>query len=238
MNAEFPIIVRTPKDFLGELSAHELGHAPKALFVQGDEGLLKRGPRVSVIGSRRASEEGKRRCESLVRRLVEHGAVVVSGLALGIDTVAHETALRLGGSTIAVVGTPLDVVYPTESTGLFRRIVSSGAVVSQFPPGMPVQRKNFVLRDHTMALLSDATFIVEGGARSGTEHQGWEAIRLGRQLFVLESVVLSNPWARKLVQHGAQVLTRESLEEVLEGLSDCSSSGIQTAPRTRAAGKG
>ena len=105
---------------------------------------------------------------------------------------AHTAALDEGGHTIAVLGTPLDQVYPKVNAGLQRRIAERDLLVSQFPSGMKVTPKNFPIRSRTMALLSDATVIVEAGERSGTLHQGWEALRLGRLPFLMESV--ANIW--------------------------------------------
>jgi len=145
---------------------------------------------------------------------------VLSGLAKGVDTVAHETAISCGGRTVAVIGTPLNKFYPVENRALQQQLMREHLVVSQFAEGAPGGRKNFPMRNRTMALLSDATVIVEAGEKSGTLHQGWEALRLGRLLFLLESVA-SNPdlsWPKEMIRYGAQVLTRENLPTVLEHL--------------------
>jgi len=212
----------TSEELLGQLNAVERKHTPARLFVAGDVELVRRGPRVSVVGSRKASEEALRRTRSLVGSLVEHGMIVVSGLAEGIDTAAHETALARGGHTIAVLGTPLDQVYPAKNRALQERLMREELVISQFPPGAPIQPKNFPIRNRTMALLSDATVIVEASEKSGTLHQGWEALRLGRLLFLLESVAM-NPalsWPAEMIRYGAQVLSRENLEFVLEEMPE------------------
>jgi len=95
-------------------------------------------------------------------------------------------------------------------------------VVSQFPSGQRVQPKNFPMRNRTMALLSDATVIIEAGEKSGTLHQGWEALRLGRLLFLLESVVenASLSWPSEMIRYGAQVLSRDNLELVLDEMPE------------------
>src|ERR1700736_3049500 len=102
----------TPADVLGGLNDVECKYAPRNLYLAGDRGLLRRGPRVSVVGSRIASPEGLRRARALASSLVEHNIIVVSGLAAGIDTAAHEGAIDAGGRTIAVIGTPLSRYYP------------------------------------------------------------------------------------------------------------------------------
>lgn len=206
---------------LGPLTEVEQKNAPEALWVAGDVELLRSGPRVSVVGSRKASREGLARTRKLCAALVERDMVVVSGLALGIDTAAHETALAFGGRTIAVLGTPLDQASPVENRELQARIVRDHLAVSQFAPGEAVQSRNFPARNRTMALLSDATVIVEAAARSGTEHQAWEALRLGRLLLVLKSVADARlDWVGKLIHYGAQVLTDDNLPVVLENMPE------------------
>lgn len=206
----------SPKRILGALTDLEEKYAPKILFYEGNLDLLT-DPKVSLIGTRNPSTEGKKRAHFLSRALVEQGVVVVSGLAKGIDTIAHEAAIKHGGNTIAVLGTPLDKCYPPENEELLSIIKSEFLAVSQFPEGKPVHPSNFPIRNRTMALLSDATIIVEAGEKSGTRHQGWEAIRLGRTLFMLESVA-NDPnltWPRKMIEYGAQVLRREGFETIL-----------------------
>ena len=212
------VIARTPADLLGPLTDVERKHAPDTLFLAGDLGLLARGPRVSVVGSRKVSPEGLRRARMLSKALVDHEMVVVSGLAEGVDTAAHEAAIEAGGRTIAVLGTPLDQVYPKGNAELQARIGREHLLVSQFPFGYRTQPGSFPMRNRTMALLTDATLIVEAGEKSGTVHQGWEALRLGRLLFLLESVA-NDPqlsWPGEMIRYGAQVLSRESLAHALQ----------------------
>jgi DNA processing protein len=105
----------TPEELLGPLNKVEQKHAPKLLYSAGDTSLLDEGARVSIVGSRKASPEGVRRASKLASVLVKQGMVVVSGLAEGIDTAAHTSAIRHGGRTIAVIGTPLDQAYPKQN---------------------------------------------------------------------------------------------------------------------------
>ena len=210
-------VCKTPTEIFGSLTEVERKHAPSALYLAGDMSLLASAPRVSVVGSRQASPEGLRRSRSLAKALVDHGIVVVSGLAEGVDTAAHRGAIEAGGRTMAVLGTPLDQAYPKANAELQALIGREHLLVTQFAVGHPVQPKNFPLRNRTMALLTDATIIVEAGETSGTVHQGWEALRLGRLLFLLESVA-SDPqlsWPKEMIRYGAQVLSRESLAESL-----------------------
>ncbi len=217
-DAEYETV--TPAEALGPLNSFEAKYAPKQLFLRGHRELLQKGPRVSIVGSRAASRAGMSRARSLAKSLANHDIVVVSGLAAGIDRAAHEGAIEAGGRTIAVIGTPLDISYPKENAELQERIARDHLLISQFAFGHPALPKNFPLRNRTMALVTDATVIVEAGEKSGTLHQGWEALRLGRILFLMESVA-ENPalsWPREMIGYGAQVLNRENLDAVIENL--------------------
>lgn len=183
----------------------ESKNAPDRLFASGMLETPLALSRVSIVGTRTPSKRGRELAKRAAEMLVNKGYAVVSGLAKGIDTVAHRTAIDANGQTIAVLGTPLDRTYPAENTLLQTEIMKNHLAVSQFPPGSPVERSNFVRRNRTMAVISDATVIVEAGRSSGTQHQGWEAIRLGRDLFVSELVMedLGNDWAQKIARYGA-----------------------------------
>lgn len=208
----------TPEDLLGPLNEVELKHAPQRLFCCGDVQMLRRSGRVAIVGSREATTEGIRRARKLSGLLVKRGVTVVSGLAEGIDTAAHTAAIDAGGRTIAVIGTPLDKFYPKSNAELQELIMQQHLVLSQFPVGMPVQRGNFPSRNRTMALVSDATVIIEAGETSGTLHQGWEALRLGRPLFLTQSLTDNRDltWPDKMLDYGAHVLSDSTLEELFE----------------------
>lgn len=209
-----------PASAIGSLNDVESRNAPDLLFIQGDESLLSSGPKVSIVGARQASAAGLARARSLATKLVQNNMIVVSGLALGIDTAAHEAAIAAGGRTIAVLGTPLDEVYPKENAELQALIGRKHLLVSQFPIGVPTRKANFPQRNRTMALLTDATVIVEAKDSSGSLHQGWEAIRLGRPLFIMQSIA-ENPtlkWPSKMLGYGAQVLSTSNLKLVVENL--------------------
>ena len=208
------------EELLGELNDVERKNAPPVLYTLGDRGVLQQGPRVSIVGSRSASDEGLRRARKLTRALVSRGVVIVSGLAEGIDAAAHEECIASQGKTIAVLGSPLDAPYPAANRQLFEVIATKHLAVSQFASGTPVQPRTFPMRNRTMALLSHATVIVEAAEKSGTLHQAWEALRLGRPLFILESVT-RNPevtWPKEVMGYGAQVLSEATLDDLLEQL--------------------
>ena len=211
-----------PQDLLGPLNEIEKKNAPRSLYVAGDRSLLLEGRRVSLVGSRRASEEGLDRAARIARALVGRGVIVVSGLAEGVDTAAHRSALEALGRTIAVLGTPLDQFFPPENRELQIRIMHEHLAVSQFAPGNPVGRRSFPMRNRTMALLSDATVIVEAGEGSGTHHQGWEALRLGRPLFLAEATARNGSlrWPAEMIHYGAEVLADEGLDVLFDALPE------------------
>jgi DNA processing protein len=208
---------RTPEDLLWPFNEAEQKHAPKELFIAGDHDLLLAGPTVAIVGSRKASREGLARADKLARMLVDRGVIVVSGLAEGIDAVAHRTAIARGGRTIAVLGTPLDQFYPAKHRALQQEIMRDHLAVSQFASGTKVGRHTFPIRNKTMALIADATVIIEASDDSGTLHQGWEAIRLGRPLFLAKSLFDDREleFPRKLADYGAESLTEESFEDLM-----------------------
>ena len=187
----------------------ETRYAPETLYVKGTMEIPLPRPRVSIIGSRKASQGGLDAAKTITKTLVENHTVIVSGLAEGIDTSAHRTAIDIGGKTIAVLGTPLDRVYPRKNFELQQEIMRNHLAVSQFKTGHPTKPKDFVLRNMTMALISDATIIVEAGDTSGSLHQGWETLRLGRPLFIWQSVLNNKQltWPEKMLQYGAMELS-------------------------------
>ena len=176
---------------------------------------------MSIVGSRKASADGLRRAAKLAAMLVDHGTVVVSGLAEGIDAAAHTTAIERGGKTIAVLGTPLDKCFPAKNRDLQDRIMREHLAVTQFAPGQNPGARAFPMRNRTMALLSDATVIVEAGEKSGTIHQGWEALRLGRTLFIMESLVEKGfEWTSEMQRYGALLLSESTRESFLANLPE------------------
>ena len=192
--------------------------APKIIFYKGSMEIPIPCPRVSIIGSRDASERGLLESEEISKILIKNKIIIVSGLAKGIDTVGHKTAIKYGGKTIAVIGTPLNKTYPKENSELQEEIMKNHLVISQYPIDHPITRKNFVLRNRTMALISDATVIVEAGESSGSLHQGWETLRLGRPLFICKDVINNNKlnWPKKMLQYGAIKLNNSI--DILENL--------------------
>ena len=185
-------------------------HPVELLYYQGWWDIVA-SPSIAVVGTRKPSNDGLKRTQQVVRELVGHGYTVVSGLAAGIDRTAHETAIGVGGRTIAVIGTPLNHSYPRENSDLQRQIADNFLVMSQVPVKRYEERDYrhnrsfFPERNITMSALTEATIIIEAGETSGTLIQARAAIRQNRKLFVLESS-FHNPnltWPARLEAQGA-----------------------------------
>jgi DNA processing protein len=167
-------------------------HPVELLYYQGWWDLVE-SPCVAVVGTREPSEEGKRRAVRLTECLVRDGFTVVSGLAKGIDTIAHRTAIESGGRTIAVIGTPLSSSYPKDNRDLQRKIADEFLLISQVPihrystQDWRLNRLFFPERNVTMSALTLGTVIIEAGETSGTLVQARAAMRQGRKLFILDS---------------------------------------------------
>jgi DNA processing protein len=208
----------TLEELIGPLNDIETKYAPKQLYAAGQLPIPLPSPRVAVIGSRKPSLRGLAAANEISTVLAKHNIIVVSGLAEGIDSAAHKGAIAANGHTIAVLGTPLNKYYPWKNQSLQETIMQKHLAVSQFPNNYPIMPKNFVIRNRTMALIADASIIVEAGNSSGSLHQGWEALRLGRPLFIW-SPLMNDPklqWTKKMAMYGAMEFTYP--EEVLGDL--------------------
>lgn len=180
-------------------------------YFRGWWDLVNARKSVAVVGTRNPSEDGIRRARKLVKLLVRDGFTIVSGLAKGIDTVAHKTAIDEGGETIAVIGTPITQSYPPENLELQNYIAENHLLISQVPIWRYSQQSYkgnrffFPERNVTMSALTDATIIIEAGETSGTLIQARAALAQGRKLFILESC-FQNPnltWPAKYLEMGA-----------------------------------
>lgn len=195
-------------------------------YYQGWWDLVESPRRIAIVGTRKPSDEGIRRTRKLVRQLVKDNFVIVSGLATGVDTVAHETAIEAGGATIAVIGTPISEVYPRENADLQRRIARDHLLVSQVPVlryGQQTYKGNrlfFPERNVTMSALTEATVIVEAGATSGTLIQARAALAQGRKLFILDSnfSVPGLDWPHRFAEQGA--IRVRAYEDILQALDE------------------
>ena len=182
------------------------------VFVSGDVALLK-GRCISVVGARKVSREGAARARRLARELASAGVTIVSGLAEGVDAEAMTAAISAGGRVVGVIGTPLDKAYPAQNKRLQEEVYRDHLLISQFASGSRVFPSNFPERNRLMALLSDATVVIEASDSSGSLHQAAECQRLGRWLFIARNVA-DDPaleWPKKFLAHQrCQVLDNTS----------------------------
>ncbi|PIV18540.1 MAG: DNA-protecting protein DprA [Elusimicrobia bacterium CG03_land_8_20_14_0_80_50_18] len=174
---------------------------------------------IAVVGTRRASAYGKRVCEYFSAAFCEMGFSVVSGLARGIDTKAHETAIKTGGQTVAVIGAGLDVVYPPENERLARDIAGHGAVVSEYPMGTPPAKMNFPWRNRIISGMSCAVFVAEAPERSGALITASYAAEQGRDVWAAPGCIFENSYkgCHALIKDGARLV--ESKDDIAGELS-------------------
>lgn len=191
---------------------------PLALFVAGDPALLWR-PLVAVVGSRMPTAGGRDHARDFCRAFARCGLGIASGLALGIDAVAHAAALDAGAATVAVLGCGPDVVYPRANAALHARIAAGGAVASEFLPGTGARRAHFPGRNRIVAGLALGTVVIEAAHRSGALITARLAAEAGREAFAVPGSI-DNPLARgchRLIREGATLV--ESAHDVVASLN-------------------
>ncbi len=195
----------------------EIPYPPPFLFVKGtlapEDNLA-----VAVVGTRSASYYGLKVGRRLAGALGARGVTVVSGLARGIDTAAHQGALEMSGRTLAVLGCGLDVVYPPENRQLYQEIPEHGALVTEFPLGAPPEARNFPIRNRIISGLALGLVVIEAGVRSGTAITVRYALDQGREVFAvpgpIDSPTSSGP--HRLIQEGAKLV--QDVEDILSEL--------------------
>lgn len=189
----------------------DIQEAPPLLFARGLR--VENDVAVSVVGSRKASPRGLQMSKAIAEALVSMEVTVVAGLAAGIDTAAHRTALTGGGRTVAVIGTGINQSYPATNRALQERIAGEGLVLSQFWPDSPPQRHNFPMRNAVMSGYGIATVVVEAGEHSGARSQARMAVHHGRPVILTDLVVARTEWARQL-QSAPDVYVAASVDDV------------------------
>jgi DNA processing protein len=206
-----------PKDDEYPAQLLDLPDPPASLFVRGHS-LDEPKHAVSVVGARSCSAYGREVAENIGQGLAAQGVAVVSGAARGVDAAAHRGALVAAGPTIAVLGSGIDVAYPSSNRGLIEKIAHLGTVVSEYPPGIRAHSRRFPARNRLIAGLSRAVVVVEGGAGSGSLISAEFALDLGRDVFAVPGPVTSplSVVPHELLREGA-FLARGS-DDILEAL--------------------
>ena len=182
---------------------------PKVLYVLGDETILNKVS-IAIIGCRECSEYGKQVSYQFAQRLAGQDIIVVSGLAKGVDTYAHQGTISIKKKTIAVLGCGLDIIYPVENQDLYRKIVENGgAIVSEYPLGTKPLRGNFPKRNRIISGLSDGVLVVEAKRRSGTLITVEHALEQGKDVYAVPGSIFSyySEGTNELIKQGAIPVT-------------------------------
>lgn len=196
-----------------------IAKCPDKLYYIGNLPESRR-PSVAIVGTRKPTRYGVEVTERLAYDLAKKGVVIVSGMALGIDGVAHRAAIEAGGTTIAVLANGLDNFYPASHRELAKKIIDNGgAVLSEFEPDVPARQFRFLQRNRIVSGLSDAVIITESAIRSGTLNTATNALEQGRDLFVVPGNITSpmSAGCNKLLQQGAAPVL--SADDVLEAIA-------------------
>ncbi|MGZ5200601.1 MAG: DNA-processing protein DprA [Telluria sp.] len=219
-----------------ELLTH-IPDPPLMLYAQGDVSLLAR-PCLAIVGARNASTQGKANAEAFAQALSCAGLTIVSGLAAGIDASAHDGALRGIGSTVAVVGTGIDRVYPARHRELARCIAEDGCIVSEYALGTAPLANNFPRRNRIISGLSAGVLVVEAAAESGSLITARLAIDQGREVFALPGSIHSalSKGCHKLIREGAHLV--ETVDEVLDAMHISPLAAAASVPQVAAACEG
>ncbi|MFJ6704579.1 MULTISPECIES: DNA-processing protein DprA [unclassified Streptomyces] len=205
LDPEYPENLRTLTDL------------PPFLFYRGKLDHQADSRSVAVVGTRNATDLGLSRARRVSRELSEAGYTISSGLARGVDTEAHRTALHFGRRTVAVIGTGITKCYPKENSSLAEEIAEQGLIVSQFWPSRSPGRDTFPRRNHVTSGMSLGSVVIEASGTSGAKMQARVAAEQGRHVMLLESLVDQQPWARKMVEDG-RATPVASAEQMLEKL--------------------
>ncbi len=196
----------------------DINNPPPVLYLSGS---IETGDEwaVAIVGTRRITPYGRQVAERIAVKLANSGITVVSGLALGVDTVAHQSSLEAGGRSLAVLGSGVDRIYPPQNRALAEKIIASGALISDYAPGTPPEASNFPPRNRIISGLSLATVVVEAGLKSGALITADFAVEQGREVFAVPGNVFA-PQSRgsnRLIQNGAHpLLDPQEILDVLD----------------------
>ena len=203
---DIKLINKTDKDYPPKLL--KINNPPQKLYVLGNESLLN-NVSLAVVGSRSCTEYGINHAREFTKEIAKRGITIISGLALGIDSIAHETAKNLKGKTIAVVGCGLNYIYPEENKELFKSILSNdGCIISEYEPNEQVNTKNFPKRNRIISGLSNGVFVVEASDKSGSGITGRLGLEQGKPVFCLPRRLeeIKGKGTNKLIQKGAKLV--------------------------------
>jgi DNA processing protein len=212
------ITVLTSEDDLYPRRLKEIDQPPPVLYVRGEIRLEDEWS-VAIVGTRRMTAYGRQVAEELADFLGRHGVTVISGLARGIDAIAHQSAIKAGGRTYAVMGSGVDFIYPPENRKLAEEIIHSGALISEYPLGTAPDSSNFPPRNRIISGLSQAVVVIEAGDTSGALITATFAAEQGKEVFAVPGYIHApqSKGTNRLIQDGARPLLK--VEDVLEALN-------------------
>lgn len=192
-----------------------INDSPQVLYIKG-KNFLNNSIAIAIVGSRKATSYGKWACEKFTKELVELGVTVVSGLASGIDTIAHKITLENAGKTVAVLGNGIDTIYPKRNLSLYKEIEREGTIVTEFPLGTPPLAYNFPQRNRIISGLSHGVIIIEAQEKSGSLITAHHALDQGKDVFALPGNINSifSGGTNKLIKDGAKPLL--SMDDIIE----------------------
>ena len=201
---------------------------PKQLYILGDLSPLMARCRMAVVGSRHVSPYGRQVTTTLVEEAARQGVVIVSGLALGVDGIAHTAALRAGGTTMAVLPCGLGKIYPSSNAQLAKTIIEKGgALISEYPPQTPAYKQHFIARNRLVSGISDGILITEAARQSGTSHTARFALEQGRTVMAVPGNITSqfSEGTNNFIKQGALPVTETT--DILFALGVSSDGNMQ-----------
>lgn len=189
---------------------------PYVIYGLGNVSLLQEKPSISVIGTRRPSEEASRKLHFIVTPLVKENWIIVSGLAYGIDSAAHQLSLKYSGRTIAVMGSGFEHIYPAAHKGIFNEIANRGLAITEYPPHVRPQRYHFPERNRIISGLTEATLVIEAMEKSGTLITVDQALEQGKDVYAVPGSIFhpQTIGCHQMIQDGAKLVTNsEDIKE-------------------------
>ena len=198
-------------------------NSPQILYVKGNISLLNK-PSIAIVGSRNYSEYGKKMAKKFTKELVNEGFAIVSGLAHGIDSFAHEECINSGGKTIAVIASGFNYIYPEENKKLYEKILrTGGCIITEYPPDIEAKKEYFPTRNRIISGLSLGTLVIEASFRSGTSITAKYCMQQNRKLFCIPNSIESKNamGTNNLIKKGANLVTKvEDITQVIGEISD------------------
>lgn len=209
----------------------QIADPPPLLYAKGQLKWLNT-PAIAVVGSRNASPQGEKNAEDFAQALANHGYTIISGLALGIDGAAHRGALKANGATIAVVGTGLDIVYPSRHRDLAHQIAERGLILSEFPLGTPSRAQNFPRRNRIISGMARGCLVVEANVQSGSLITARLAAEQGREVFAIPGSIHSpvSKGCHQLIKQGAKLV--DNIQDIVDELGIITRENISTETQT------